>query len=216
MSSGNKFIIGVTGKSCSGKTTISHKLQSRLGNEQCLLISMDDFYKELTPEQQSLMRTDDSVVNFDSPEAIDFELLKKTLRALRSSNKEGDLVELPKFDPEKCVITSWSRVASGNLKYVIVEGLFLLHDPELAKCFDFKIWVETRDYVCALRRFMKFSTLLKGYTHDYIYNQCIRFVIPGQEKYIKPTKIFCDIFANGEIDDTSSLNMIVNYITKND
>lgn len=210
------FIIGVTGKSCSGKTTLSLKLQARLNLERCLLISMDDFYKELTPEQQRLMRTDDSIVNFDSPEAIDFELLKKTLHALKNSNNESDLVEIPKFDQEKCVITSWRSVAPSKYKYIIVEGLFLLHDPELAKCFDFKIWVETRDYVCALRRFMKFSVLLKGYTHDYIYNQCIRYVIPGQEKYIKPTKTFCDIFANGEIDDTSSLNMIVNYITKNE
>lgn len=208
------YIIGVTGKSCSGKTTLSRKIQSQLGSDQCLLISMDDFYKELTPDQQLLMRTDDSLVNFDTPESIDFELLKNTITSLKSTNEPDKLVKIPKFDLEKCVISSWTSIPCGKYKYIIVEGLFLLCDEELAKCFDLKIWVDTRDYVCALRRFMKFSLLLKGYTHEYIYNQCIRFVIPAQERFINPTKTLCDFFVNGEIDDTSCVTMIVIFITK--
>lgn len=45
------FIIGITGLSCSGKTTLSKNLQNSLGADDCLIISMDDYYKELTDEQ---------------------------------------------------------------------------------------------------------------------------------------------------------------------
>lgn len=208
------YIIGITGKSCSGKTTMSRKIQSRLGSDKCLLISMDDFYKELTPDQQRMMRTDDSTINFDTPESIDLDLLKKTLCLFKSSSSDNvQEICLPRFDPEKCVISSWMSVNPAQYKYVIVEGIFLLCDHELARCFDLKIWMETRDYVCALRRFMKFTSLLKGYTNEYIYNQCIRFVIPGQEKYVNPTKVDCHFMINGEIEDTNSISMIVNYIT---
>lgn len=218
----DKFIIGVTGKSCSGKSTLSKKLQSHLGIDECLLISMNDFYEELTPEQQQtrkMRKNNEFVINFDSPEDINFELLKKTLLALKKSSSlsdQSDVIQIPKYDQEKCEISSWLNVPAWKFKYVIVEGLFLLNDPELAKCFDFKIWIETRDYVCALRRFMKYCLLLKDKTHEYIYDQCIRHVIPIQEKFIKPTKNYCDIFANGEVDETSSVQMIVNYIEKSD
>ncbi len=44
------FIIGITGLSCSGKTTLSQNLQKMLGANECLCISMDDYYKELTDD----------------------------------------------------------------------------------------------------------------------------------------------------------------------
>jgi uridine kinase len=206
------YLIGITGISCSGKTTLSRKVQQSLGEDQCLLISMDDFYKDLTPEQQKQMRLDHSVINFDTPESIDFALLKKTLNDLKSPT--SDEIRLPKFDTAKCAITSWTTIPSNKYKFVIVEGLFVLNDPELVDYFDLKVWVETSDYVCALRRFMKFSQVLKGYTHEYIYSQCVKHVIPGQERFIKPMKRVCDFFVNGEIDDRNCVNMVVNYILK--
>lgn len=203
------YLIGITGQSCSGKTTLSRKLQTSLGLDSCLLISMDDFYKELSEEQYALLKNDEAHINFDTPESIDFDLLKRTLSDLKANKSD---VKLPKFEVEKCIISSWTNVPSGKYKYIIVEGLFIFSDNELAKLCDLKLWVETSDYVCALRRFIKFSFLLKGYTHDYIYNQCLKYVIPGQEKYIKPVKRQCDFFVNGEKEDKSCVNMVVNYI----
>ena len=80
-----------------------------------------------------------------------------------------------------------------------------------------KIWVECKEYVCALRRFIKFTQNIQGYSPDYVYNQCVKFVIPGQEKYIKPVKHLCDLTLNGESDDQkisqAYLEMITNLIS---
>ena len=45
---------------------------------ECLLFSMDTYYKDLTEEQQKNI----SEYNFDHPDALDFELLNKHLNSL--------------------------------------------------------------------------------------------------------------------------------------
>jgi uridine kinase len=217
------YIIAVTGLSCSGKTTLSEKLRASLSsshgsdndkdndkdNDDCLLISMDDYYKELTPEQYAILHDDAAAINFDTPDAIDFSLLIQNLVDIRRGEAT---VLLPKFDLASCLVTSWQTVPPNKYKYVIVEGLFVLADAQLAELCNLKVWVETGEYVCALRRFIKFTYSIKGYTHDYVYNQCVKYVIPGQERFIKPVKKICDFFVNGEKDTSNYVDMIARFV----
>jgi uridine kinase len=217
------FIIGITGLSCSGKTTFSKQLRDELGGpEKCLLLSLDDYYKELRPEQYNILHDDMAAINFDTPESIDFGLLNNNLKAIKKScevtcenvSKTPDTVitRLPKFDLATCLITKWVDVIGGSYDYVIIEGLFILDDTELGTTCDLKIWIETSDYVCALRRFVKFTCDIKGYSPQYVYNQAIKYVIPAQEKYIKPKKKLCDLFINGEKEDFNHAKFIVQYV----
>ena len=203
------YIIGITGLSCSGKTTLSQKLQAALGNDSCLLISMDDYYKELTQEQYAILHNDEAAINFDTPESINFQLLKKNLNDIKSNSEN---TWLPKFDLASCVITTWTHLPANKYKFIIIEGLFVFSDPEIVDLCNLKIWVETSEYICALRRFIKFTYLIKGYTHEYVYNQCVKYVIPGQETYVKPLKKCCDFFINGEKETVNYVDMIVRYV----
>ena len=204
------YLIGITGLSCSGKTTLAKNLQSNLGADNCLSLSMDDYYKELTIDQYRILHNDEAIINFDTPEAIDFELLKSNLNDIKNNH----LAEIPQFDIGSCKITSKISVPANKYKYLILEGVFIFSDPEIASLCNLKIWIETSEYVCALRRFIKFTCCnIKGYSHEYVYNQCIKFVIPGQEKHVKPLKKFCDFFINGEKSDVNYVDMIVKYIT---
>jgi uridine kinase len=203
-------IIGITGLSCSGKTTLAKKLVDSLGgNDECLLISIDNYYKELTQQQLEILHNDSAEINFDTPEAIDFNLLKQNLIDI----KQNKLVRLPKFDIASCIRTDDFEVTANKYKFIILEGLFVFWNREIANLCDLKLWVETTDYVCALRRFIKFTTVIKGYTSDYVYNQCLKYVIPGQEMFIKPVKKDCDFFINGENNDEKSIEMIVKYVS---
>jgi uridine kinase len=42
------FIIGVSGGSASGKTSVSQIMFKQIGIEDCVMISMDSYYKDLT------------------------------------------------------------------------------------------------------------------------------------------------------------------------
>jgi uridine kinase len=203
------YIIGITGLSCSGKTSMSERLRNHLGDKNCLMISMDDYYKELTSEQYEILHNDSADINFDTPESIDLEQLKSNLYDL----KNNKTFLMPKFDLSSCKITSRQQIIPSSYKYAIVEGLFIFSDPQVAELCNLKIWIETSDYICALRRFMKFTCQIKGYSHDYVYNQCIKYVIPGQEKFIKPLKNHCDLFINGENNNFNTyIEMIVKLI----
>ena len=92
-------------------------------------------------------------------------------------------------------------VEPGKYEYIIVEGVFLMAHPSLAALFDATIWVETSEYVCALRRFYRYTQLIKGFSPSFVINDCVRNVIPGktlldflQEKNQRP-KIKRNIFS---------------------
>lgn len=94
----NTSIIGIAGSSGSGKTSLSLAINSSLSLPWVVILSMvrtfqvsyilyeanitqDSFYKPLTPEQsQAAFRNE---YDFDSPEAIDFDILVERLRDIK-------------------------------------------------------------------------------------------------------------------------------------
>jgi uridine kinase len=72
------ILVGVAGGSASGKTSVCEIVFEELGVKECTLLSIDNFYKECTPEQMKNI----SKYNFDHPDAFDWELMKDTLEKL--------------------------------------------------------------------------------------------------------------------------------------
>ncbi|EOD46596.1 Uridine kinase [Neofusicoccum parvum] len=118
----NTSLIGVAGSSGSGKTTLSLAIISALNLPWVVILSMDSFYKPLTPEQSAKAFRNE--YDFDAPEAIDFDLLVEVLREIR----QGKKVEIPVYSFEK-----HQRQAKTTTIYsphvLILEGIFALHDP---------------------------------------------------------------------------------------
>lgn len=168
------YVIGITGLSCSGKTELSKNLEKSLGKE-CLLLSMDDYYKELTEYQAAHLYDDEAIINFDEPNAINFDLFISHLKELLA----GRSITIPKYDLGSCVVTKHLNIDPKDYKYIVIEGVFIFCNDVLRELCDLKIWVETSEYVCALRRFIKYTRDISGYTPEFIYKQCIKFVIPG-------------------------------------
>lgn len=204
------YILGITGISCSGKSTLSNKLVNYLGESQCILLSMDNYFKDLTPDEEKILYNDDSTLNFDRPEAVDLDLMYEHANAI----KNGQLVRLPQYDMETSRTQKYIEVDSSKYKYLIIEGIMIFNKPEIIKLCNLKIWIETQEYICALRRFIKWTQDIKGYSYKYVYNQCINNVIPGQEKYVKPYRSICDIIVNGEKIETK-IELITDYIDQN-
>ena len=171
------YVIGITGISCCGKTELSQNLRNNLNclADECLILSMDDYYRELTEQQSKLLYDDAAVINFDEPDAINFDLFVSHVTDI-VNNKP---VRVPKFDLGSCVVTENLLIEPKKYKYLILEGVFIFNNERLRDLCNLKIWVEARDYVCALRRFMKYTRDIQGYTPEFVYAQCIKFVIPG-------------------------------------
>ncbi|KAI6656028.1 hypothetical protein LOD99_1762 [Oopsacas minuta] len=72
------FLIGVTGGSASGKTTVCEKIIEQLGaagianqEKKVSILNQDSFYKDLTQEEHRLAAVGD--YNFDHPDSFDKE-----------------------------------------------------------------------------------------------------------------------------------------------
>lgn len=78
----NTSIIGIAGSSGSGKTSLSHAIIRELNLPWVVILSMDSFYKPLTPEQSAAAFRNE--YDFDSPAAIDFDCLMEKLRSIKA------------------------------------------------------------------------------------------------------------------------------------
>ena len=116
------IFVGVAGGSASGKTSVCDIVFKELGVKECTLISIDNFYKECTPDQ--LLNI--GKYNFDHPDAFDWELMKATIGLLM----QGQDVEIPSYNYQTCIRdTPGIKVKCTDL--ILFEGIFALYDAEL-------------------------------------------------------------------------------------
>ena len=73
------FIIGITGGTGSGKTTIINKINKLFDQSNIGLLSSDSYYKD----NSNLKFSERDNLNYDSPDAIDFDLLNNHIRLLK-------------------------------------------------------------------------------------------------------------------------------------
>jgi len=65
------LIIGIAGGTGSGKTTVVNQILNELPADEVTVISQDSYYKE----NSNLSYKERTKINFDHPNAIDFDLL---------------------------------------------------------------------------------------------------------------------------------------------
>ncbi|KAF3938054.1 Phosphoribulokinase [Dactylella cylindrospora] len=125
-------IIGIAGSSGSGKTSIAAQLVRLLSLPWVVVLSMDSFYKELTPDQSKLAFANN--YDFDSPDAIDFDILVDRLRDLKAGKK----AEIPVYSFEKHQRVPGKTETIYSCHVLILEGIFALYDERVLNLLDMK------------------------------------------------------------------------------
>lgn len=178
------FVIGIAGGTASGKTTVCRAITQALGDQQVVLIGLDEFYRDLTPEETANI----SEVNFDEPDAFDFATLIECLDSLRRC----EATDVPVYD---FVTSRRSRDKCRRVKpahVIVVEGILALACPEILERCNMKIFVETDDDVRLVRR-IKRDTVERGRDVEGVLAQYTRFVKPAFEMFVLPSKLKADI-----------------------
>lgn len=80
----------LSGGTASGKTSVCDRVLEKLGLSWVQIISTDNFYYPLTPEQHENV----SAHNFDHPDAFDWDLMVESLRKICN----GEFTEIPLYD----------------------------------------------------------------------------------------------------------------------
>ena len=177
------LLIGIAGGSGSGKTTVVKKLMEALPEDSISVVSQDAYYWDngsLSPEAKK-------EINFDHPDAIEWDLLVKHLDML----KEGKTIPMPIYTYVTCA-RSQEVIPVKPTEVVIVEGILIMTCPELVKRLDIKIFVDT-DGDDRLMRIIKRDIEERGRTVSDVLRHYETFVKPMHNQFIEPTKRLADI-----------------------
>lgn len=177
------LVIGIAGGSGSGKTTVVKAITKQLSG-RVVVIPQDSYYKDsshLSPEERQK-------INFDHPEAIDFELLSRHLKEL----KEGRTIEQPVYSYITCSRSKTETVTVEPAEVIIVEGILIFTCKELLKQMDIKIFVDADDDDRLMRIIMR-DIAERGRTVETAIEHYCDTVKPMHLQFIEPSKRYADI-----------------------
>lgn len=177
------IILGISGGTGSGKTTIAEETARRLGIDTTLIVGQDSYYLDRSEIPQDARGR----LNFDHPDAVDWKLMKRQVRALRS----GRAIQQPIYN-----FHTHSRMPETTRlepkPVLIVEGILIFHDPELRDWMDLKVFVDADADVRFIRRLQR-DVRERGRSVDSIVEQYMTTVRPMHQQFIEPTKRYADI-----------------------
>jgi uridine kinase len=174
-------IIGISGGSGSGKTTIVRKISESI--EDFVFIPQDNYYRSA----EYITNSNITEFNFDHPNAFDTDLIMQHLEDL----KDGKVIQMPQYD-----FVHHRRmdetIEVKPKKVIIFEGIMVFYEKIIRDLMDLKIFVDTPDDIRFIRRLQR-DVNERGRTQESVIKQYMDVVRPGHFEFIEPTKSYADI-----------------------
>lgn len=191
------YMIGFSGGSASGKTSIVKYLKERYPDD-IAIIYLDDYYKD----QSHLSFEKRTQMNYDHPDAFDFDLLVTHLNDL----KDGKTIVKPLYDFKEHNRKKEIEKLSPK-PIIIIDGLFTLTISSIASICDLKIYVDTPSDIRFIRRLER-DMLERGRTLESVTKQYLTTVRPMHIQYIEPAKMKADLIILNGVENTAGLDVL--------
>jgi len=173
--------IGIAGGTGAGKTTVARRVTD--GVDSVRVVPLDNYYRD----RSDLEPAERASINYDHPDAFDWELVRGHLDALAA----GEAVEMPQYDFERHVRREETvRVEPGAV--VVIEGILALYDEAVRDRLDLRLYVETDADVRVLRRLRR-DVEERGRSLEGVVEQYLSTVKPMHERFVRPTKRNADL-----------------------
>ncbi|HGF7638604.1 TPA: uridine kinase [Enterococcus faecium] len=183
MTKSKPIIIGVTGGSGSGKTSVSRAIFNNFPDHSIMMLEQDSYYKD-----QSHLNFEERLnTNYDHPFAFDNDLLIQHVGDLLNYKA----IEKPVYD-YVAHTRSQATIIQEPKEVIILEGILILEDERLRDLMDIKVYVDTDDDIRIIRR-IKRDMEERGRTLDSVIEQYLTVVKPMYHQFIEPTKRYADI-----------------------
>ena len=200
----NMKIIGVAGGTGSGKTTVVKKIVEALPPHYVAVVPLDSYYNDTS----DMTDAERKAINFDHPDAFDWELLNKHVLQL----KAGEAVEQP----------TYSYILSNRLPetvhvepkpVILIEGIMTLVNKELRDMMDIRIFVDTDSDERLIRNIQR-DVVERGRTVDMVIDRYLKVLKPMHEQFIEPSKKYADIIIPLGGENKTGINILKTYIEK--
>lgn len=196
------FVIGISGGSGSGKTSFIRDIKKEFAADEITVISQDEYYH---PKSEQFV-DDCGVQNYDLPTSIDLTAFIQDIQRLQA----GEVVERKEYtfnnkQKEPATITYKPK------KMLLVEGLFIFHEPKIRELLDFSVIIHASDVVKVIRR-IKRDRVERNYPLEDVLYRYEHHVMPSFDKYIRPYLDKVDVVINNNHNYKKALQMMVGYL----
>jgi uridine kinase len=189
-------LVAITGGSGAGKTWLADRLQGLMGRKAGRL-TQDNYYRDwshLPPAKRA-------AVNFDHPDALDWALFGETLHHLRT----GRAARVPSYD-----FSTHCRIPDVELlrprPVMLVDGLWLLHRPEISRLFHLRIFLHCPEEE-RLRRRLARDVAERNRTASGVRQQFHETVAPMHRQFVDPQSGDADLVLHHPCAETEVLQL---------
>ena len=193
------IVVGIAGGTGSGKSTVADKIVRAVGEHLIAYLDQDSYYRDRSDLTLSARRR----INFDHPDALEFELLAEHIEQLRA----GEAIQKPRYSFTQSVrLPHYTSVPPAPV--VIVEGILVLAVKEVRERLDIRIYVDADDDIRIIRRLNR-DINDRGRVYDNIVEQYLKTVRPMHLSFVEPSKRYADIIIPRGGSNDIAINMVV-------
>jgi uridine kinase len=199
----NPFIVGVSGGSGSGKSTIVDMLREKFGEEGLLVLNMDHYYKDLS----HLTTSQRDATNFDHPQALDMDLLVSHVSML----KAGQAIKRPTYDFATHTRSS-EEVTLAPIGAIVIDGILSLYDERLRALYNLSVYVDVDADLRFIRRLRR-DMAERGRSMDSVVEQYLDTVKPMHDRYVTPQKAMADVIISWKHKSENAVKMLASVLS---
>ncbi|MDF2543795.1 MAG: uridine kinase [Herbinix sp.] len=197
----NVIVIGVSGGSASGKTTVANRIKDEF-KDSVELLSHDFYYIP----HDNLPIEERAKLNYDHPNAFDTERMIQDIKTL----KQLKPIDRPVYSYKEHTRLA-ETVKVNPAKVIIVEGFMIYENSDLRDLMDIKVFVDTDADERLIRRIVR-DVNERGRSLESVIEQYTNTVKPMHEQFVEPYKKYSDvIIPRGGMNDVA-IDMLIHRI----
>ena len=204
-----RLLIGITGESASGKSTICREIKNII--EQLSMpvsvLSTDNYFNDISDlikKYGSFDNLTDNGYDIDAPESFQLELLREDLEAL----SRGENIMAPKYIPNGTGVSIPRAQEISSDKIIVVEGIATMYEA-VKDVFDIKIYIETENDI-RRDRFIRRAKAERNQNEENALKQW-EYLLHAGEKYVIPNREYADFVLDGN-SDLNYFDKILEYL----
>ena len=199
------LVIGITGGTGSGKTTIVEEIKKEFSKSDIGFISQDSYYND----NGNLSFEEKNRINFDHPDAVDFDLMIEHLKLL----KNGKNVNQPIYSFFDHNRTEKTKLIEPK-KIIVIEGLLILTNKKLSDLIDIKVFINSKSDLRFNRRLNR-DINERGRSEEEVIELFNKRLNEMHKLYVEPMMKCCDIIIDNNTSNSIEVDPLINIIKNN-
>lgn len=193
-----RLLIGITGESASGKSTICTEIKKTIEmlSMPVSILSTDNYFNDISDliaKYGSFDNLRDNGYDIDAPTSFQLDTLKGDLISLAS----GEDIKAPMYLPNGTGVSVPNAQDVFSRKVIVVEGIATMYQ-DVQDIFDIKIYVEANNEL-RKNRFLSRAISERNQSEENALKHW-DYITSAGEKYVKPFRSQADLILNGNAD----------------